>query len=154
MKILGIVAEYDPFHRGHLHHITEAIRRASPDLVFVVLSPCFKQRGELALLSPSDRARLALEAGADAVFSLPVLWTVRDAEHYALGAVSLLSNLCDSKLLKISESFALFLISGWVLNSKLICLNNASVKTIKQDNICIIIIITILDFIHSNLTPE
>ena len=93
MKILGIVAEYDPFHRGHLHHITEAIRRASPDLVFVVLSPCFKQRGELSLLSPSDRARLALEAGADAVFSLPVLWTVRDAEHYALGAVSLLSNL-------------------------------------------------------------
>lgn len=93
MKILGIVAEYDPFHRGHLYHMTEAVRRVSPDLVFVVLSPCFKQRGELSLLSPSDRARLALEAGADAVFSLPVLWTVRDAEHYALGAVSLLSSL-------------------------------------------------------------
>lgn len=93
MKILGIVAEYDPFHRGHLYHITEAVRRAAPDLVFVVLSPCFKQRGELSLLSPSDRTRLALEAGADAVFSLPVLWTVRDAEHYALGAVSLLAQL-------------------------------------------------------------
>ena len=93
MKILGIVAEYDPFHRGHLYHMTEAVRRASPDLVFVVLSPCLKQRGEIPLLSPSDRARLALEGGADAVFSLPVLWTVRDAEHYALGAVSLLSKL-------------------------------------------------------------
>ena len=93
MKILGIVAEYDPFHSGHLYHMTEAVRRVSPDLVFVVLSPCFKQRGELSLLSPLDRARLALEAGADAVFSLPVLWTVRDAEHYALGAVSLLASL-------------------------------------------------------------
>ncbi len=93
MKILGIVAEYDPFHRGHLRHITEAKRRLSPDLVLVVLSPCIKQRGELSLLSPSDRARCALEAGADAVFSLPVSWTVRDAEHYALGAVSLLSAL-------------------------------------------------------------
>ena len=93
MKILGIIAEYDPFHSGHLHHMTEAVRRTSPDLVFVALSPCFKQRGELPLLSPSDRARLALEGGADAVFSLPVLWTVRDAEHYALGAVSLLSQL-------------------------------------------------------------
>ena len=93
MKILGIVAEYDPFHRGHLYHMTEAVRRASPDLVFVVLSPCLKQRGEIPLLSPSDRARLALEGGADAVFSLPGLWTVRDAEHYALGAVSLLSKL-------------------------------------------------------------
>ena len=93
MKILGVVAEYDPFHSGHLYHMTEAVRRVSPDLVFVVLSPCFKQRGELSLLSPLDRARLALEAGADAVFSLPVLWTVRDAEHYALGAVSLLASL-------------------------------------------------------------
>ena len=93
MKILGVVAEYDPFHSGHLYHMTEAVRRVSPDLVFIVLSPCFKQRGELSLLSPLDRARLALEAGADAVFSLPVLWTVRDAEHYALGAVSLLASL-------------------------------------------------------------
>ncbi len=93
MRILGIVAEYDPFHRGHLYHLSEAVRRVSPDLVFVVLSPCVKQRGELSLLSPTDRARCALEAGADAVFSLPVLWTVRDAEHYALGAVSLLSKL-------------------------------------------------------------
>ena len=93
MKILGIVAEYDPFHRGHLYHIWEAKRRLSPDLVFVVLSSCFKQRGELPLLSPSDRALCALEAGADAVFSLPAAWTVRDAEHYALGAVSLLARL-------------------------------------------------------------
>ena len=93
MKILGIVAEYDPFHNGHLRHITEAKSQVSPDLTFVALSPCFKQRGELSLLSPADRACCALEAGADAVFSLPVLWTVRDAEHYALGAVSLLSRL-------------------------------------------------------------
>lgn len=93
MKILGIVAEYDPFHNGHLYHITEANKKVSPDLTYVVLSPCVKQRGELSLLSPADRALCALEAGADAVFCLPVLWTVCDAEQYALGAVSLLSRL-------------------------------------------------------------
>ena len=93
MKILGIVAEYDPFHNGHLYHIAESKKQAVPDLTYIVLSPCFKQRGSLALLSPSDRARCALEAGADAVFCLPVCWTLRDAEHYALGAVSLLSGL-------------------------------------------------------------
>ena len=93
MKVLGIVAEYDPFHLGHLYHIREARRLVSPDRVLVALSPCVKQRGGLSLLSPLDRARCALEAGADAVFSLPVLWTVRDAEHYALGAVSLLAGL-------------------------------------------------------------
>ena len=98
MKILGIIAEYDPFHNGHHYHMTESIRRVQPDLTFVALSPCLKQRGNLSLLSPSDRARCALNAGADAVFALPVCWTVRDAEHYALGAVSLLSSLGVSHL--------------------------------------------------------
>ena len=93
MKILGIVAEYDPFHNGHLRHISRAQSVVSPDLTFVALSGCFKQRGDLSLLSPADRACCALKAGADAVFCLPVAWTVRDAEHYALGAVSLLSGL-------------------------------------------------------------
>ena len=93
MRILGIIAEYDPFHNGHLYHLTEAKNQVQPDLTYIVLSPCFKQRGDLALLSPADRARCALEAGADAVFALHVCWTLRDAEHYALGAVSLLTNL-------------------------------------------------------------
>ncbi len=93
MKILGIVAEYDPFHNGHLFHLKEAQARSGADLTYIVLSACVKQRGTLSLLSPSDRARCALEAGADAVFALPELWTVRDAEHYTLGAVSLLAGL-------------------------------------------------------------
>ena len=93
MNVLGIVAEYDPFHNGHLRHLKEAVSRVSPAWTCVVLSPCVKQRGSFSLLSPSDRAFCALEAGADAVFALPVLWTIRDAEHYALGAVSMLSGL-------------------------------------------------------------
>ena len=91
--ILGVIAEYDPFHNGHLYHLTEAKKQVRPDLTYIVLSPCVRQRGELSLLSPADRAFCALSAGADAVFCLPVLWTVRDAEHYALGAVSLLARL-------------------------------------------------------------
>lgn len=91
--ILGIIAEYDPFHNGHLHHLSVARRAVCPDTVYTMLSPCLKQRGSLSLLSPYDRAACALRAGADAVFALPVLWTVRDAEHYALGAVSLLCGM-------------------------------------------------------------
>lgn len=112
MKILGIVAEYDPFHRGHLFHLSEAKKRISPDLTLIALSPCVKQRGELALFSPSDRARCALEAGADAVFSLPVCWTVRDAEHYALGAVVLLSRLGATHLAFGAETADPDLLSG------------------------------------------
>jgi len=93
MAVLGIVAEYDPFHNGHFYHLGEAKRLVQPEAVLVALSACFKQRGDLALLSPYERAACAVSAGADAVFALPVLWTVRDAEHYALGAVSLLAGL-------------------------------------------------------------
>lgn len=93
MSILGIVAEYNPFHNGHLHHLSSAVSALSPSAVLVALSGPFTQRGEPALLSPFARADCALSAGADAVFALPVLWTVRDAEHYAMGAVSLLSSL-------------------------------------------------------------
>ena len=93
MKILGIVAEYDPFHNGHARHLALAREQVQPQETIVALSPCMKQRGTLPLFSPLDRTRWALEAGADAVFALPVLWTVRDAEHYALGAVSMLASL-------------------------------------------------------------
>ena len=93
MRILGIIAEYDPFHRGHERHLTLARQAVKPDFTYVVISGCWKQRGEPALLSPYDRAACALAAGADAVFALPTAWTVRDAEHYALGAVALLHRL-------------------------------------------------------------
>ena len=111
MKILGIVAEYDPFHNGHLYHLTEAKKQITPDLTCIVLSPCLKQRGDLALLSPTDRARCALEAGADAAFALPVSWTLRDAEHYALGAVSLLASLGATHLAFGAETADLSLLS-------------------------------------------
>ena len=104
MAVLGIVAEYNPFHNGHLTHLTAA-RRAVPGApVLVALSGPFTQRGEPALLSPWDRAACALSAGADAVFALPVLWTLRDAEHYALGAVSLLASLGATHLAFGAES--------------------------------------------------
>ena len=70
MRILGIIAEYDPFHLGHARHLRLAREAVRPDYTYAVLSGCFKQRGEPALLSPYDRAACALAAGADAVFAL------------------------------------------------------------------------------------
>ena len=93
MRTVGIIAEYNPFHRGHAWQLRQARALARADAAVVVMSACFTQRGEAALLSPADRARMALLCGADAVFALPALWSVRDAEHFALGGVSLLHAL-------------------------------------------------------------
>lgn len=93
MRTVGIIAEYNPFHNGHAYQLRRAKELARADAVVIVMSSCFTQRGDAALLSPADRARMALEAGADAVFALPAVWSVRDAEHFALGGVSLLHSL-------------------------------------------------------------
>lgn len=97
MRIVGVIAEYNPFHLGHAHHLAQARRLSNADAVVVVMSSVFTQRGDAALLSPADRTRMALSSGADAVFALPAAWAVRDAEHFALGGVSILAGLgCDA----------------------------------------------------------
>lgn len=97
MRVVGVIAEYNPFHLGHAHHLAQARKLARADAVVVVMSSVFTQRGDAAILSPSERARMALAAGADAVFALPSAWAVRDAEHFALGGAAILSGLgCDA----------------------------------------------------------
>lgn len=96
-RIVGVIAEYNPFHLGHAHHLRAAREAARADYVVVVTSTCFTQRGDTAILSPRDRAQMALACGADAVFALPAAWAARDAEHFALGGVSVLNALgCDA----------------------------------------------------------
>lgn len=91
--IVGIICEYDPFHRGHRRQY-DLIREQLPGARIVCLmSGPFTQRGMPALHAPAVRARAALEAGADLVLELPCAFCVRDAEHFALGGVSLLTRL-------------------------------------------------------------
>lgn len=97
MRIVGVISEYNPFHRGHAYHLAQARKLSGADYVVAVMSSCFTQRGDAAILSPSDRARMALSSGADAVFALPVCWAVRDAEHFALGGAAILDGIgCDA----------------------------------------------------------
>ena len=93
MKTVGIIAEYNPLHNGHVYQIQEAKKHSGADCCVVVMSTWAVQRGETAFLSVPERVDMALTAGADAVFALPALWSVRDAEHFALGGISLLGQL-------------------------------------------------------------
>lgn len=91
--IVGIICEYDPFHRGHRRQF-DLIRAQLPGARIVCLmSGPFTQRGMPALHAPADRARAALQAGADLVLELPCAFAVRDAEHFALGGISILTRL-------------------------------------------------------------
>lgn len=93
MKVCGIIAEYNPFHNGHLHHLLESKRLSEADYIIVVMSGNFMQRGTPALIDKYDRARSALSCGADLVLELPSYYSAGSAEYFALGSVSLLDKL-------------------------------------------------------------
>lgn len=93
MKINGIIAEYNPFHNGHLFHLEESKRLTGADYTVVVMSGNFVQRGAPALADKHVRTRMALLGGADLVLELPVLYAAASSEYFAAGAVALLDKL-------------------------------------------------------------
>lgn len=93
MRVAGIVAEYNPFHNGHAHHVAATREKGKCDYVIAVMSGAFTQRGEPALLDKWARAKMALLGGVDLVLELPALFAVRPAEDFAWGGVSLLGAL-------------------------------------------------------------
>lgn len=94
MSVIGIVAEYNPFHFGHLYHIQKSREIIGSDsTVICVMSGDFVQRGEAAAFSKYARAEAACRCGADLVIELPLVWSLSSAEGFAKGAVTLLSGL-------------------------------------------------------------
>ena len=103
--VLGVVCEYNPFHRGHLYHLRESRRAAGEDSALVcVMSGDFVQRGEAAVFSKLARAEAAAACGADLVVELPLPWCLSSAEGFAHGAVGLLGALGAERLCFGSET--------------------------------------------------
>ncbi|MFR3816219.1 MAG: nucleotidyltransferase family protein, partial [Turicibacter sp.] len=71
MKATGLIVEYNPFHNGHLYHLTKSIEQSNADVLIVVMSGHFTQRGEPTILNKWERTKMALANGADLVIELP-----------------------------------------------------------------------------------
>ena len=89
MNVIGIIAEYNPFHNGHAYQIAHVRKNLHADYIVVATSGDYVQRGEPALLDKYTRARMALSSGADVVLELPVLWSTASAELFADAGISL-----------------------------------------------------------------
>ena len=92
MKTAGIIAEYNPFHNGHLYHIEKTKKETGADRIIVAMSGNFVQRGAPAILDKYARTKSALMSGADLVLQISPMYSIASAEFFAMGAVSLLSN--------------------------------------------------------------
>ena len=92
-KVLGIVAEYNPFHNGHLYHLNESKKQAGADYSVCVMSGNFTQRGDTAIIDKWSRTEMALKNGIDLVIELPVVYSISSAENFAYGSMSVLDKL-------------------------------------------------------------
>ncbi|MDD2573250.1 MAG: nucleotidyltransferase [Bacillota bacterium] len=93
MKVLGIVAEYNPFHNGHLYHLEESVRITGATHTVAVMSGSFVQRGEPSVVNKWARAEMAVRAGVDLVLELPAVYACHSAEGFAQGALNILDGI-------------------------------------------------------------
>lgn len=107
MKTIAIIAEFNPLHTGHLRLLQEA-QAHNPDAnIIIIMSGSFVQRGKPAIFSKFQRTAWALQCGAHAVFELPTIYSLGNAEIFASGAVRIALTLGADILCFGSESACL-----------------------------------------------
>ncbi len=92
-KVLGIIAEYNPFHNGHLFHLNESKKLTGSSYTVAIMSGNFTQRGNTSIIGKWSKAKSAIECGVDLVVELPVLYSTSSAENFAEGAIKILDSL-------------------------------------------------------------
>ena len=91
--MIGIIAEYNPFHNGHLYHLNK-VKEMFPDkTIALVLVGNFLNRGDISIIDKFDKTTLALQYGVDLVVELPFIFATQAADIYAYGAINILEHL-------------------------------------------------------------
>ena len=90
MKIVGIVFEANPFHYGHQYLINNVKKELNPDLIIGITSGYFTMRGEVSILTKSNKTEILLNEGIDLVIDLPIYATLNSADKFAESSVKLL----------------------------------------------------------------
>ncbi len=92
-KAVGIIAEYNPFHKGHEYQIQQAKEQTGANIAIILMSGDFVQRGTPAIFAKHQRTAMALLGDADIVFELPSFYACGSAEYFSSGAVSVFNAL-------------------------------------------------------------
>ena len=101
---IGIIAEYNPFHNGHLYHINKIKEKYKDATIIAVISGNFTERGEVSIIDKFKKAEIAILAGIDIVVELPFPFATQSADYFSYGAISILNKLKVDKIVFGSES--------------------------------------------------
>ena len=97
-KILAIIAEYNPFHNGHLYHLQKSKKELKPDYSICIMSGNFCERGDTSIIDKWSKTEASLKCGFDMIIELPVLYSISSAENFAEGALKILDAFDDVTL--------------------------------------------------------
>ena len=92
-KVLGIIAEYNPFHNGHALHIAKSKEETGAEYTICIMSGNFVQRGNTSIVNKWIKTEMALKNGIDLVIELPTIYAISSAENFAEGAIKILNSL-------------------------------------------------------------
>lgn len=104
MESVGIIAEYNPFHNGHLYHLKKIKEMYPDDVIVLVLSGHFMQRGETSIINKWDKTKIALYYGVDVVIELPFPFATQSADLFAKGSIQILKAMGVHTLVFGSET--------------------------------------------------
>lgn len=104
MKAIGIIAEYNPFHNGHLYHLNTIKEQYKDYKIVLILNGNFTERGDVSIIDKWKRTEIALKEGIDLVIELPFPFATQSADYFSYGAITLLEYLNVEKVVFGSES--------------------------------------------------
>ena len=104
MNIIGIIAEYNPLHLGHIYQLKKAKELYPDSLIILITNSYFTQRGDVAILDKWNKTKLSLENNIDLVIELPFPYATQSADIFAEGALKILNYLKIDILIFGSES--------------------------------------------------
>ena len=104
MKSVGIIAEYNPFHNGHLYHLKK-VKELYPDhTIVLVMNGNFTERGDVSIIDKWKKTEIAKEVGIDLIVELPFPFATQSADYFSYGAITILEHLQVEKVIFGSES--------------------------------------------------
>ena len=104
MKSIGIIAEYNPFHNGHLYHLNQIKEKYPDHTIVLVMSGNYTERGDVSIIDKWKKAEIAQKAGIDLIVELPFPFATQSADYFSYGAITLLEHLKVEKVVFGSES--------------------------------------------------
>lgn len=104
MNIIGIIAEFNPIHLGHIHLIKETKKLYKNSTIILITNSTFTQRGEVSIINKWDKTKLCLENNIDLIIELPFPYATQSADIFAKGSLYILNQLQIDTLIFGSES--------------------------------------------------